>query len=254
MNIFVTNDDGIESIGLKALVEALKDKGNIYLVAPDAQRSASSHSVTIHGDIRMFPVKYEGVKKAYACSGTPVDCVKVGMDILTKKKINIDLVISGINLGRNLGIDTFYSGTVACAREAFFNGIPSVAVSYANWEPKTLKPATKIIEKVVKVFPEIKGLGTDFFISINVPDLIEKEIKGIKCVKPRFGFYDEWFIERELETGEIIFDFTGAPKYKPSKNKDYDDVDAINDGYIAISPLTIYKSHDNHLKAIEPLL
>lgn len=129
MNILVSNDDGIKTEGIKALVKAMSREADIYVVAPHVQRSASSHALSVHTEITLREVEFEGAKKAYECDGTPADCVKLGIDMLKQEGIYIDAVYSGINHGGNLGTDTMYSGTVSAAAEGMMAGLPAVAVS-----------------------------------------------------------------------------------------------------------------------------
>ena len=118
VKILVTNDDGINAEGIRNLVDALKGKAEIYISAPDGQRSAASHSISLHHPITAKEVAYDGAVRAFSVNGTPADCVKVGLRILLTDGIDIDMVFSGINHGANMGMDTHYSGTVSAAMEA----------------------------------------------------------------------------------------------------------------------------------------
>ena len=128
MNIMVTNDDGIHAPGILALAKAMKELGSVTVVAPDRERSAAGHSLTLHSPLRIFKLR-EGW---YAVDGTPTDCVNMGIHNMLP--VSPDLVVSGINHGANLGDDVTYSGTVAAAMEANLMGIPAIAFSLATFE------------------------------------------------------------------------------------------------------------------------
>ena len=132
MNILVANDDGIRARGLTELVRALSGEASVYVCAPDGQRSASGHGITVSKYITVKEEQVEGAEYALSTSGTPADCVKLGMKILSEKGVKIDMLFSGINHGGNLGTDVLYSGTVAAAMEGSICGVPSVAVSVDN--------------------------------------------------------------------------------------------------------------------------
>ncbi len=117
MNLLVTNDDGINAEGIKNLVDALSEVADIYVCAPDTEKSACGHGISIHDDIIVENAEYENAEKAFAIHGTPADCVKIGLELLEKGGIHIDMVFSGINMGGNLGTDVLYSGTVSAAVE-----------------------------------------------------------------------------------------------------------------------------------------
>ena len=135
MNILITNDDGIYADGIIELSKEISKIANVYVVAPEGQRSATGHSITIHSPI-MVQESYMGDNiKAYSISGTPADCVKIGIEAIFKD-INFDLVLSGINNGPNLGTDVIYSGTVSAAIEGFILNKPSIAVSYNKFKVK----------------------------------------------------------------------------------------------------------------------
>src|SRR5665648_822209 len=129
MNILVANDDGIRAEGIYQLVRALSSVADIYVCAHDVHRSASGHSISIGVSLKIEEVQFENAKLALEISGTPADCVKLGLKILDKKGIKIDMVFSGINHGGNLGTDTLYSGSVSAPIECAFNGTTALAVS-----------------------------------------------------------------------------------------------------------------------------
>ena len=141
MNILLANDDGIDARGIHELADALKGLGDLYISAPDSQRSASGHGITVSQPITVTETTFPGATGAFRMSGTPADCVKLGVKLLQKEGIKIDMVFSGINHGGNLGTDTLYSGTVSAALEGTICGIQSVAVSVNSHEVKTFEYA-----------------------------------------------------------------------------------------------------------------
>ncbi|MDR2457439.1 MAG: 5'/3'-nucleotidase SurE [Clostridiales Family XIII bacterium] len=252
MNFFVSNDDGIDSPGIKALIKALQGRGDIYVFAPDSQRSAASQSVTIFGSVKSKKVKIENVKMAYSCNGTPVDCVKTGLKMLENRNIKIDMLFSGVNIGRNLGPDIQYSGTVGVAREGLMNGIPSIAFSltgrFDKKEEYNFDNTKKVIEKLLSI--DIKKYLVNFFLNINMPNT-KKEV-NIKIVPARVNGYHEWFSETEDEKGDIVFEFTGAPIYQmPEVDYYYDDVRAYEEGFISLTPLNF---NQNDYEEVEQLV
>ena len=151
MNILITNDDGIYADGIIELAKAISKIANVYVVAPESQKSATGHAITIHNPIMVHKIDMGENIKSYAISGTPADCVKVGIEGLFKD-INIDLVLSGINNGSNLGTDVIYSGTVSAALEGFILNKPSIAISYdeVNVKREIYKDASKYVVNLVE--------------------------------------------------------------------------------------------------------
>lgn len=129
-SILIVNDDGITSRGIKLLVEVASKFGDIYVVAPDKPQSGMGHAITVHAGIEVSPFHYEGVRKAYSCTGTPADCVKIAIYHLLHKKP--DLCLSGINHGSNASLNVIYSGTMSAALEGALEGIPSAGISFCN--------------------------------------------------------------------------------------------------------------------------
>ncbi len=235
MNILITNDDGIDAIGIKELVKAMSQCGDVYVVAPHGQRSASSHALSLRTDIIVKEVEFENAKKAYECTGTPADCAKLGLYFLGNKGIKIDAVYSGINLGANLANDTMYSGTVSAAAEGLMVGLPAVAVSVCSHDATHFETACKLAKDVLAMVMEAKGkMGV---ISINTPDLPASEIKGVKVARLGKIEYDRWFEEvEESVDGQITYRYTGEPL--PPKDLDPDmDVVLTREGYATISAI-----------------
>lgn len=231
MNILVVNDDGYQAKGIRALVQALGEIADVYVCAPDGQRSAKSHSITLNDEVFVREIEFPGAKEAYITSGTPADCAKIGVQFFHDAGIHIDMVCSGINMGSNLGRDTLYSGTVGAAAEAALDGVQAIAVSLAL---PLVDTGVYYFEGVCKVAIDvIKTIYGKFdpsvVININSPNLPIDEIKGIEY--PRLG--DRYFIDRfEPVDGSEGYKLKGAP----TKNDIYD-LTAIRNGYITVTPL-----------------
>ncbi len=233
MNILITNDDGIFARGIKALVEALKEYGDIYVAAPDSQKSACGHGITVQDPVLVKEKKFEGAKKAWAVSGTPADCVKLAESMLVPEKI--DLVVSGINRGGNLGTDVLYSGTVSGAVEGLLLGIPSVAVSLDSHTSKDFEASKQITKQVFKYIIENK-MDTDTLLNVNIPNLPMEEIKGVRITKLGRREYSDNFQMREDPRGRNYYWYAGEPCIDNSGDETID-VSAIALGYVSITPI-----------------
>lgn len=234
MNILISNDDGINARGIKELARALSEIANIYVCAPHIQRSACGHGITIGKPITIKEVDFPNAKNAWEISGTPADCVKLGLKLLSEQGISIDMVCSGINHGGNLGTDTLYSGTVSAAIEGCICGIPAVAVSINNHHPEHFEVACNLAVKTVKAS---RGkIDTNTVLNINVPNLPASEVKGMKITRLGAREYEEWFELKKDDTGELQYWYSGMPIVYENLPEDID-VIAMQDGYASITPL-----------------
>lgn len=233
MKLLLTNDDGIQSPALLALAKELEKDHELVIAAPDAQKSATGHSITIENPIIIRPVSLQGVSsKAYSIGGTPADCVRVAIDKLTSD--SFDMVISGINLGTNLGTDVLYSGTVSAAIEAAIYKIPSIAISSEVRKDKlcydiAAKFAPKILDTAIK-----NGIYKDLVLNVNVPCVEEKDIKGIQVCPIGDKTYDNYYLESTTEDNEIAVLLRGTLNGNIGSGTDkfY-----FNNGYVTITPL-----------------
>ena len=246
MIILVTNDDGIEAQGLRELVKALTERAGaeVYVFAPDGQRSAASHAITLRTPVALWPVEVEGAMGAFALDGTPADCVAIGLKYLEKQGVDVAMVFAGINHGSNVGTDTIYSGTVGAAMEGSIQGYPSVAVSVDNhWAEHFAYACDLAVDTVVKTGGK---WDSRVMININTPDLPAEEIKGV-CYT-RLG-EREYINDVQIETeGEkTTFVYGGEAVLYESDENDID-VIAIENGYATITPLkkdmTAYEAGD----------
>ncbi|MCI7095112.1 MAG: 5'/3'-nucleotidase SurE [Clostridiales bacterium] len=237
MRILVTNDDGIQSLGMQQLVRYLSKDNEVYVVAPDSQRSGFSHSMTFRRPMQLKEYPIEGAKKSYSLTGAPADCVRFAVRCL---KLPIDMVVAGPNVGPNLTVDVYYSGTVGAASEGVIMGLPSVALSYAceHIDQNLLDfdaACSYLTDNVGKLF-ELSKKGT--FFNINVPCVPKDEIKGVKVVKYGEKMFEDLY---ELYGGEeareneywLTGDFVAFNEVEET------DAYYIGQGYITITPLKI---------------
>ncbi len=182
MKILISNDDGILSNGIRALIEALSPCHEVYVVAPDRERSAAGHSLTLHTPLRVEEVepKY-GAKRCWMTTGTPGDCVKLAVNAILSEEEKPDLVISGINHGPNLGADILYSGTVSCAMEGAMMGYPSIATSLASMktEYEDFKFAANFVAELINRLDAYK-IPPKTILNINIPGLEKKILAALR--------------------------------------------------------------------------
>ena len=242
MNILVSNDDGINSKALHILVKQLSKIGNVYVVAPDSERSAFSHHFTIHAKMRVEEKNVEGAKKAYSLAGTPCDCVHAGLQALVDEKI--DLVVSGINKGGNFDCDVIYSGTIAAAREGFMQNIPAIAVSLDSFVDDNYEYAAKLAKKIALDYMN-DPKNNEYYLNINVPNLKEEEIKGLMICdhKGTIRYHEGYHIESEFGVDYLCSGKSeNVLEYDPEDLRI--DLTAVEKGYVSITPL--YNDHINY--------
>lgn len=231
--ILITNDDGITAPGIRNLVEAVKHLGRVVVVAPDKPQSGMGHAITIGHPLRMHKVDmFEGVE-SWQTSGTPVDCVKLAVDKILKKKP--DLCLSGINHGANHSINVIYSGTMSAAMEASIESIPSIGFSLLNYNYEAdfsaaRHYATRIVEDVLK-----QKKDKHFLLNVNIPSAPLELIKGIKVCRQAYAKYEEAFKERKDPHGKKYYWLTGE-FVNFDKGKDTD-VWALANNYISVVPV-----------------
>ncbi len=247
MNILITNDDGIQADGLIELAKAIKDVANVYVVAPDTQRSATGHAITIHNPIMINEEYIDDNIKAYSISGTPADCVKLGIESIFKD-VNIDLVLSGINNGANLGTDVIYSGTVSAAIEGLIQNKPSIAISYDSFKVSKEK-YKKASDYVVNLVNNIKNdmyIFDDCILNVNIPD---KYVKGFKITKLGIRKYENDIEERLSPYGKRYVWIGG--KIKEIVQEENSDISATENGYISITPINIEMTNMNKIEILK---
>lgn len=230
MNILVVNDDGIQAPGIQALVQALSKVADVFVCAPDGQRSAKSQAITLGDTVFVQRVEFPGAKAALQTSGTPADCTKIGLQFFAEEGYPIDMVYSGMNLGSNLGWDTLYSGTVGAAIEAAMSGVHAVAVSVASHQASHFDAAGELaVQLVDKVYQK---MDPSVVINLNVPDLPKEKIKGIKVVPLGNRYYDDLFHPVEQDT----YSLSGHMADYSQTTREVD-VTAVHDDYATLTPL-----------------
>jgi 5'-nucleotidase len=231
--ILVTNDDGVMAPGILSLVEAIKDLGKIVVVAPDKPQSGMGHAITIGLPLRLHPVDlFEGVE-AWQCSGTPVDCVKLAVDKVLRRKP--DICLSGINHGANHSINVIYSGTMSAAVEAAIESIPSAGFSLLDHSVEAdFTGARKYARILVQQMLKTK-LDKHTVLNINIPAVPVELIKGIKICKQAYAKYEEDFVERNDPNGKKYFWLTGE-FVNFDKGKDAD-VWALEHNFVSVVPV-----------------
>jgi 5'-nucleotidase len=238
MNLLLTNDDGINSEGIYHLKEYLKDLGAVTIVAPDRERSAISHALTLNHPIRIKKIS----KDVYICDGTPADCVNIALfEILSTSP---DYIISGINPSPNLGDDITYSGTVAAAMEGTLHSIPSLSISTLNGSNSQYEYAAKATKRIISLIREI-GLPPNTFLNINVPE----NPKGIAITKLARKFSREKTIKRLDPRGrEYFWVGTKTPLFENEKDTD---VKAVSKNLISITPLKLDFTDHKFIKILK---
>ncbi|HEY9712957.1 MAG TPA: 5'/3'-nucleotidase SurE [Chroococcales cyanobacterium] len=236
MKILISNDDGIHSKGIRVLAERLaeEDIHEVYVVAPDRERSATGHSLTLHKPLRTATVEFSShVKAAWSTTGTPSDCVKLAvMELLPERP---DIVISGINNGPNLGSEVLYSGTVAAAMEGAFLDIPSVAVSMEYGEKRHWEVAAEFINSLVSLFPKAH-LAPRTLLNVNVPNLPSEDIQGVLITELGVRLYNDWFEKRTDPRGRVYYWLAGHAI--DEGEAEHSDAWAVYNKNISITPIS----------------
>jgi 5'-nucleotidase len=232
--IFITNDDGIQAQGINVLIEAIRPLGEIIVVAPDSSRSGMSSAITAINPIRVSLLKKEENLTVYSCSGTPVDCVKLGLSELADRKP--DVLLSGINHGSNAAICVVYSGTVGAALEGCIAGIPSIGVSLTDLSTdadfsQAAEYGKQVAEKVLAT-----GLPEGICLNLNVPNI--PSVKGMKVCSQTKGHWIKEYVKIKSPNGKTVYWLTGEFLNEEPENKLSDEW-ALNHGYAALVPLNI---------------
>lgn len=240
--ILITNDDGFDSEGLHALVDAVADLAEVIVVAPTLEKSACGHSLTLTRPLRFVELE----KNFYKLDdGTPTDCIYLALNALFPNDEKPDLVLSGINKGSNLGEDITYSGTVAGAMEGVIQGVPSLAISQVYKGGKhTLNEygytlAKKVVrELVLKIFADSFPLGERKLLNINIPAIKEEDFKGYRITKAGYRIYgNDAHMHKNPRGEEHYWMGLHILDWKPSEDGQQSDLEAIDEGYVSITPI-----------------
>ena len=247
MRILIVNDDGIHAKGLQAIAVRLAQKHDVTVVAPDSERSATSHAITIHRPLRVTKAQPAGLENipCYVIDGLPVDCVKIGISHIMRGCV--DLVVSGINHGYNMGSDIIYSGTVAAALDAVIMGYRGMAVSIAAPFPQHLESAASIASQIID-----SGLLDDepdgILYNVNVPDLPIDQIKGLCAARQGKSEYEDAVEVRSDPRGNDYYWMSGTL----IKDQTVEDTDMslVHRGYASITPIKYDLTHEERLKKL----
>jgi len=241
LRILLTNDDGINAPGIKALSNALRRLGEVFIVAPDSEKSAMSQAITVHHPIRVdkHPVPHPGME-AWRVGGTPTDCVKLALEALLVDRMP-DIVVSGINLGPNLGTDVLYSGTVSAAIEGALHDLPAVAVSLDTWQMADFAPAADFAADLVEKVLKQKDLPSYTLLNVNVPAVSAADVQGVRITRLGQRIYENTFDRREDPRGRAYYWMGGELKDLPHKPDT--DVAAVQDNYISVTPIHFDLTH-----------
>jgi 5'-nucleotidase len=227
--ILCTNDDGYLATGLQVLAEAARSVGEVHIVAPDREQSASSHSLTMH-----FPLRARRVdERTSNIDGTPTDCVALAVGALLERRP--DFVLSGVNHGPNMGEDVLYSGTVAGAMEATILGIPAVALSYTGRDPEAIRDFGPLIGRLLEKIVVRDDFPAETLLSVNLPAIPAAEVKGVRVTRlARRVYMDSLTRARDPSGKEYFWIGGGDTEWKAPEGTDFW---AVNNGYISITPL-----------------
>ena len=244
MKILLTNDDGIHAPGLWALYERFSKDHDVAVVAPDRERSAVGHGITLHEPLRVHQHAINGCTEAYAVSGKPADCIKLSIIEILKERP--DLVISGINPGANVGVNVNYSGTVAAAKEATLYGIPSMAVSIKGPSVKHFDQAAAFALRLSRQIFE-NGLPSGTFLNVNVPDMLLDQTRGVRFSQQGTDFFTE-YVKKGTDPRNRAYFWHGCDTEAEDDNMDIDSR-AVCGNFISITPIkcdmTDYRMLDN---------
>lgn len=231
--ILITNDDGIFSKGIFALIEAVKPFGDLLVIAPDKPQSGMGHAITVNNILRLRKVNsFEGVN-AFSCSGTPVDCVKMAMYELNGLKP--DLVVSGINHGENTSTNVLYSGTMSAAVEGAIEGIPSIGFSLADFDADAdFEGAKMIVAKMVESVLAHK-MPTDVCLNVNIPAIPVSALKGVKVCRSARAFWKDSLHKRSDQYGNAYY-WLGGEFENADKGEDTD-LWALENGFASVVPI-----------------
>jgi 5'-nucleotidase len=236
--ILVTNDDGVHSPGIIALYRAMKDLGDAYIVAPDRERSAAGHSLTMHRPLRAEEIR----ERVFSLNGTPTDCVTIGINKLLPERPA--LVVSGINRGANLGDDITYSGTVSAAVEGTIFGIPSLAFSLIAGRHYHFETAASFAVKIASYALE-QSLPYDTLLNVNIPNVPKEDIMGVKFTRQGKRVYDGSIQETFDPWGQKHYWIGGGQPYW-ERGEDMD-IEAVQANYISVTPIHLDLTNYNAL-------
>ncbi|MCL2165940.1 MAG: 5'/3'-nucleotidase SurE [Clostridiales bacterium] len=256
MNILLTNDDGFDSPGIRILAKRLSSQASLWACIPREQQSATGHGISVREVLHVREEHMEGVQRAWSVDGKPVDCVKLAfLSLLTEP---VDLVISGINEGTNLGTDTLYSGTVAGAMEGALNGAPAIALSLAagsqEGEEWRFEEAAQVCLTLIRKWEAgLLPIPPMTILNVNVPDLPADQCKGFKAAKLGVQRYSDIYERLEENSSGCSYRLKG--ERLPSYDRDAGlDIVALSEGYVTITPLSANRTDTALLNGVSQCL
>ncbi len=249
MKILVTNDDGIFAPGLSALYRELRHVGEVAVVAPDTEQSAVGHAISLSHPLRVKEVLLPGGVRGWSVTGTPADCVKIALAELLNGPP--DLVVSGINLGPNVGINVLYSGTVSAATEAVILGIRGIAFSLDTYRQADFCLPARLARRLVSALAGWSAWPPKVCLNVNLPARPEEEILGIRITRQDTGRLVEHF-ERRVDPRERVYYWLAEINERQELDLDTD-YGALQAGYISITPISFDLTHYPSLAPLEGL-
>jgi 5'-nucleotidase len=237
--ILVTNDDGILAPGLRALAAAARQLGDALVVAPDREMSAVSHAITLHRPLRVL-----ATTEGYALSGTPVDCAYMGIHHIAKRRP--DLVVSGVNLGPNLGSDVLYSGTVAAAREGTIQGLPAIAFSLAGRDPAPFAQLGPLLTTVMQAVLE-NGLPPGITLNVNIPKSPAEPAQFRATHLGRRAYSAEVVRRLDPRGQEYLWIGGGLPELEDTPGTD---TSAVREGVVSLTPIPLFAVREEDLERL----
>jgi len=231
--ILIINDDGITAPGIRTLIEVMNTLGEVVVVAPDSPQSGMGHAITINSTLHLERINKDGEIPEYSCSGTPADCVKLGIrQILDRRP---DICVSGINHGSNASINVIYSGTMSAALEAGIEGIPAIGFSLCDYDWNAdfdvcKEPVRIITEQVLE-----NGLNDGVVLNVNIPKVDKKDLKGIKVCRQARANWEEEFDKRQTPFGKDYYWLAG--KFVNLDKGEDTDQWALDNGYVSVVPV-----------------
>jgi len=230
--ILICNDDGVTAPGIQSLIEAVRDLGDIMVVAPDKPQSGTGHGITLNATLRMQKIREEEGLKVYSCSGTPVDCIKLA---IFKMEMKPAIILSGINHGSNASINVIYSGTMSAAVEGALENVPSIGFSLLDHSIDADFTAAKGIARQITIKAIEEGLPKGVCLNVNIPKLHAEEIEGIKVCRQAKGNWEEEFEARKDPMGNEYFWLTGT--FNNQDHGEDTDIWALENNYVSVVPV-----------------
>lgn len=229
--ILVCNDDGITAPGIRTLIRVAREFGEVVVVAPDKPQSAMGHAITINSTLRIHTQTVDGFTE-YACTGTPVDCVKLAVNKILPRKP--DLLVSGINHGSNASINVLYSGTMSAAMEGALERIPAIGFSLTNSSIEADFSGAELVARNLIGMALKKGIPQGVCLNVNIPDISPDMLKGIRICRQAVAVWEEEFDERKDPNGKTYYWLTG--QFKNYDTGTDTDIWALENNYVSVVP------------------